>query len=202
MQDNYQILEEYKGVPSCYAPSQEAWRSWLEENHKGQKGVWLIIFRKEGDTPSVQYPEAVEEALCFAWIDSKPNKRDEKSYYQYFSPRKPKSNWSRVNKEKVARLIQEGRMQAAGMAMVDLAQKTGTWDALEDVENLVIPEDLGETLDRYPQARANFEAFPRSVKRSILEWILLAKRAETRKKRIEETAEKAQKNERANQYRK
>ncbi|MEM9324379.1 MAG: YdeI/OmpD-associated family protein [Bacteroidota bacterium] len=192
---------ERQGVATCYAKDAQQWRSWLEANHQDTAAVWLIIYHKGSDRPSVTYPEAVDEALCFGWVDSKPNKRDNQSFYQYFAARNPKSNWSRVNKEKVERLTQSNRMTPAGLQMVAMAKETGTWDALDDVENLVIPADLQALLEGHPRAKAHFEAFPRSVKRGILEWIFNAKRAETRKKRIDETVKLAAENIRANQYR-
>lgn len=190
--------KSYKNKAVIQAASLQEWRNWLEENAAVEKGVWLIIYHKESGIASVYYPEAVDEALCFGWIDSLPNKRDEQSYYQYFSKRNPKSNWSRVNKEKVKRLLQEGRMAPPGLQMVELAKESGTWDALNDVENLVLPSDLREELEKNPNAMKYWEAFPNSVKRGILEWVFNAKKRETRQKRINSVVEKAAKNERAN----
>ena len=190
-----------KNTPNFHAKDRQAWRKWLEQNHATEKGLWLIIYKKSSDTPSVYYKEAVDEALCFGWVDSKPNKRDEESYFQYFSKRNPKSNWSKVNKEKVARLLEQGLMSEAGLEMIRIAKETGTWTALDDVENLVIPDDLKAELDKYPNAFFHFEQFPRSAKRGILEWIFNAKRAATRSKRIAATASLANQNIRANQYR-
>jgi uncharacterized protein YdeI (YjbR/CyaY-like superfamily) len=148
----------------------------------------------------VYYDEAVDEALCFGWIDSKPNKRDEQSFYQFFSRRNPKSNWSQVNKLKVEKLTEQGLMMQAGLEAVAVAKENGTWTALDDVEQLNIPTDLQVELDNKPQAKMYFEAFPRSVKRGILEWILNAKQASTRAQRIQTTVNMAENNERANQY--
>jgi uncharacterized protein YdeI (YjbR/CyaY-like superfamily) len=193
---------ELKGnVKTFYAKSQKEWRKWLEKNHQKEKSLWLIIYRKESKTPSVYYPEAVDEALCFGWIDSKPNKRDTESYFQFFAKRNPKSNWSKVNKEKIARLMAQELVKEAGLKMIELAKQTGTWTALDDIENIAIPKDLQLKFDKSKIAYKNWEAFPRSVKKGILEWILNAKRAETRQKRIEETIAQAKKNIRANQYR-
>ncbi len=190
------------GVATFHATDVKAWRAWLQANSETTKSLWLIIYHKDSGINSVYYDEAVDEALCFGWVDSKPNKRDQESYFQFFSKRNPKSNWSRVNKEKVARLQAEHRMAAPGLEMVRIAQENGTWDALNDVENLVLPPDLEAALRTHPPAPKNFEAFPRSVKRGILEWVFNAKRPETRAKRILETATLAARNERANQYRK
>ena len=194
-------MELKDGIKTFHAKTVESWRNWLEENHQAEKAVWLIIYRKNGSVPSVQYSEAVDEALCFGWIDSKPNKRDEQSYYQYFSQRNPKSNWSKVNKEKIARLMSAGKMAPTGLEMVELAKKSGTWTALDEVEKGIVPDDLKALFDQHPQAWEYWQAFPPSTKRGILEWIQNAKRPETRQKRINETVEKAAENIRANQYR-
>ena len=186
---------------SFYPESPEAWRDWLAEHHATSSGVWVIFYKKASGKPSLSWSEAVDEALCFGWIDSKPNKRDEESSYRYFSPRNPKSNWSRVNKEKIAQLTAEGRMAPAGLAMVEEAKRRSTWTALDAVENLEVPPDLQAALGVVPQALEHWEAFPKSTKKAILEWIMNAKRPETRQQRIEETARLAGENIRANQWR-
>jgi uncharacterized protein YdeI (YjbR/CyaY-like superfamily) len=177
------------------------WRAWLEVNHIRPKGVWLVSYKKATGKPSIPYDEAVEEALCFGWVDSKPNKLDDERSMLWFAPRKAGTGWSRPNKERVARMIAAGLMTAAGQAKIDAAQADGSWTALDTIENLEIPPDLEAALTGYPAARTHFEAFPRSVKRGILEWIASAKTAPTRVKRIEETARLAQENRRANQWR-
>jgi uncharacterized protein YdeI (YjbR/CyaY-like superfamily) len=108
------------GKPIVFAGDRNVWREWLLKNHQTIAGIWLVIFKGDSGIPSVRYPEAVTEALCFGWIDSKPNKRDEQSYYQYFAPRNPKSNWSLVNRNKVEKLIAEDRMHESGLKMVEL----------------------------------------------------------------------------------
>jgi uncharacterized protein YdeI (YjbR/CyaY-like superfamily) len=195
-------MEVYKEVKTTSAKNSNEWRKWLEQNHSTEKSVWLIIYKKDSDTPSVTYDEAVDEALCFGWIDSKPNKRDENSFYQFFAKRNPKSNWSKVNKQKIERLLKANKIAPAGLEMIEIAKQNGIWTALDDVENLIIPKDLQAEFAKYTQAAKNFEAFPRSVKRGILEWILNAKKPETRQKRITETASLAQENIWANQFRK
>lgn len=176
------------------------WRNWLTENHASVKGLWVVFGKKGSGVESITLPEAIDEAVCFGWIDSVINSIDEKHYKIYFSPRSPKSNWSGVNKRKVARLKKEGRLQASGLEMIRVAKENGTWTALDEVENLVVPPDLKAAFDRYPDAEVHWEKFPRSIKRGILEWILTAKRAPTRANRIEETASLAARNLRANQY--
>ena len=183
-------------------PSVAAWRAWLEANHATEKSLFLIIYHKKSGVESVYYPEVVDEALCFGWVDSTPKKRDEHSYYVLFARRNPKSLWSAVNKAKVERLLAEDRMAPAGLYMVELAKKTGTWTALDGVSALEMPADLEAAFATEPQARAYFEAFPPSARRGILEWILTAKRPETRSQRIAETVRLAAKNERANQWKK
>ena len=193
-------METFRNIPAITARSAEDWRSWLKENHEKVENVWLIIFKKESRIPTVTYKDSVDEALCFGWIDSKGVKRDESSYYQFYSKRKPKSNWSGVNKAKVDVLLAQGKMEPAGMAMVELAKKIGTWNTLDAATNLEIPDDLLAALQSYEAAAQNFEAFPKSTKRAILEWISAAKQSATRQKRVEETAKLAAQNIRANQY--
>jgi uncharacterized protein YdeI (YjbR/CyaY-like superfamily) len=191
-------MELMGGIKTFHAKSRKIWRKWLEKNHRIEKSVWLIIFKKESGIPSVYYPEAVDEAICFGWIDSKINKRDEYSYFQYFARRNPKSNWSKVNKAKVEKLIQEGIMENAGLEMIDIAKKNGKWNALDGVENLEIPGDLQKAFNKYKKALDYWNKFPRSAKRGILEWIMNAKRKETRARRIEETVRLAAENIKAN----
>jgi uncharacterized protein YdeI (YjbR/CyaY-like superfamily) len=191
-------MEQKNGVATFYAGSRAAWRQWLEENHRTEKSVWLILYKKGSGMPSIATSEAVEEALCFGWVDSLPNKRDERSFYLFFARRNPKSNWSRVNREKVARLMEEGRMAPAGLEMVALARRSGTWTALDAVEEIVLPDDLVQCFAENDAAFQNWEKFPRSSRRGILEWILNAKKPETRQKRIRETVRLAAENIRAN----
>jgi uncharacterized protein YdeI (YjbR/CyaY-like superfamily) len=162
--------------------------------------VWLISFKKATGKARFQYEEAVEEALCFGWIDSKPRKLDEDRSMLWFAPRKAKTGWSRPNKERVARMVQQGLMAPAGLAKVTAAKADGSWSALDAVEDLEIPADLEIALAALPRAAENFDSFPRSAKRGILEWIANAKRAETRQARVAETARLASQNERANQW--
>ncbi|MEI6411260.1 MAG: YdeI/OmpD-associated family protein [Bacteroidota bacterium] len=182
-----------------YAPDRAQWRAWLEANHQHAAGVWLIYFKKESGKTRVPYDEAVEEALCFGWIDSVPNKIDELSYKQLFSPRKPKSNWSKLNKERVERLLNQGLMHPSGLKKIEIAKQNGAWDALNEVEQLLEPEALAQALDAIPLARQNWDAYSRTNKRVTLEWINNAKRPETRANRIQQTVEQAaQKNIKAN----
>ena len=193
-------MEVKDGIKTFYAKDEKAWRNWLAKNHLKEKSIWLIIYKKDSKVSSIYYPEAVDQALCFGWIDSKPNKRDAKSYYQFFSKRNPKSKWSLINKNKVTKLTELGLMEKAGRDMVELAKNSGTWDALNVIDQIIIPEDLQKAFSKTKTGWKNFDAFPKSTKRGILEWIQNAKRSETRQKRIEETVNLAKQNRRANQY--
>lgn len=174
------------------------WRNWLTENHSQKESVWLAVAKK--GHAGVLVPEAVEEALCFGWIDSTANKLDEKRYKLLLAPRKRNSVWSKINKARVAKLIKAKLMQPAGMAMIKLAKKTGTWKSLNDIDNLKFPDDLTKAFSKNKKAKTFFEAFPPSAKKQILYWITSAKTPETRNNRIAETVTKAAQNIRANQY--
>lgn len=186
---------------SVHPLTRAEWRAWLEQHHGRAEGVWLVSYKQATGKPRVTYDEAVEEALCFGWVDSKGNKLDEERSMLWFAPRKLGSGWSRPNKERVERLIAAGLMTPAGMAKIEAAKADGSWSLLDAVENLEIPADLAEALDAYPPAATNFAAFPPSAKRAILQWIVQAKTPATRAKRIAETARLAQENKRANQWR-
>lgn len=186
---------------SVHPRSPEEWRAWLEDNHAREDGVWLITYKAATGKPRMDYDASVEEAICFGWIDSKPRKLDEERTMLWFAPRKSGSGWSRLNKERVERMMAAGRMAPAGFAKVEAAKADGSWTALDDVEALEIPTDLADALAGYEKAAQHFDAFPRSVKRGILEWIAGAKRSDTRAKRIAETARLAEENIRANQWR-
>ncbi len=191
-----------KAPPDSVHPRTRAeWRAWLEANHARAAGVWLVTFKKATGKPRVEYGEAVEEALCFGWVDSKPNKLDDERSLLWFAPRKPGTGWSKPNKERVERMVAAGLMAAAGLAKVAAAKADGSWAKLDAVERLEVPADLAAAFKKHPGSAANFAAFPRSAKRGILEWVLQAKRPETRAKRVEETARLAAENKRANQWR-
>jgi uncharacterized protein YdeI (YjbR/CyaY-like superfamily) len=178
-----------------------AWRAWLQSNHTRPDGIWLITYRRATGKATFTYEQAVEEALCFGWIDGHTKTLDEERGMQWFAPRRAGSVWARSNKERVARLIADGRMTPAGQARIDAAQADGTWALWDHVDSLAVPDDLAAALATYPAARAHFDAFPRSARHAILGWIATAKRPETRAKRIAETARLAQDNVRANQPR-
>ena len=194
------IPKVHKGYETFYAPDRGTWRRWLEANHASSKGVWLVYYKKSSDKPRVSYDEAVEEALCFGWIDSRPNKIDDERYMQLFTPRKANSIWAKSNKERVEKLIRQGLMTPAGLEKIEMAKRNGKWDALDDAENLVMPEDLKRSLMASKDAMKNFEAFRLSEKKRLLYWIGNVKKPEARAKRIEETTLIAAKNMRLNDY--
>lgn len=186
--------ETFKNKATLHAKDRAIWRKWLSKNHEKVSAIWLILYHKNSDTPCINYNEAVEEALCFGWIDSVKYKRDHESAYQMFTPRKPKSNWSKLNKERVERMSNAGLMTLAGQKLIDIAKQIGTWDALNDIDNETIPEDLEKAFKNNKSAKINFEAFSSSSKKIILSWIQSAKRPETRAKRILATVNAAEEN--------
>lgn len=185
-------MEEFKNeVKVFYAKTQADWRQWLAENHEREVSVWLVLYKKDASGYNLSHSSAVDEALCYGWIDSLTNKRDEESRYQFFSKRKPKSNWSAINKNKALKLIEDGLMREAGLQCIETAKANGMWDALNDVENIIVPEDLKRELEAHKIALTNWETFPRSSKKAILKWISEAKREETRINRVSETIKSA-----------
>jgi uncharacterized protein YdeI (YjbR/CyaY-like superfamily) len=175
-------------------------REWLEANHAESPGIWLVSYKKAAGERYLAYEDIVREALCWGWIDSKARSLDELRSQLLLTPRKPASKWSRPNKVRIAELDAAGRMAAPGRAVVEAAKASGTWNALDDVENLVEPVELKAALDATPEARQNWDAFPRSTRRAALEWIAAAKRPATREKRISETVELAEQSLRAQQW--
>ncbi len=174
-----------------YAPNRPAWREWLAENHASAPGVWFVFFKKATGQPTLTYAEAVEEALCFGWIDSLPKALDAERHALKFSPRKPKSVWSKVNKERIEILLADGRMTPVGLAKIEAAKQDGSWTLLDASDALLVPPDLEAALAANETARTNFQAFSKSAKKQILWWIESAKRPETRQARIEKTVEAA-----------
>jgi uncharacterized protein YdeI (YjbR/CyaY-like superfamily) len=181
--------------------SRAEWASWLSKHHQRSPGIWLARWKKGSGHPVVPYDDVVEEAIRFGWVDSKPRSLDERQSLLLVTPRKPRSNWSRINKQRAEALIGSGRMAPAGQAAVESAKANGAWDALNQVEDLAEPLDLAVALDANPTARAYWDAFPRSTRRAILEWIGSAKSADTRQKRIDRTVSDTAVDIRASQWR-
>jgi uncharacterized protein YdeI (YjbR/CyaY-like superfamily) len=176
------------GLPWIVAPDRATWRAWLESHGETAPAVWLVFFKKGSGTPTITWDEAVQEALCFGWIDSKAKAIDERSYRQYFSPRKPASGWSRINKAHIERLTAAGLMRPPGLRAIEIAKANGSWSALDEVEALIIPQDLAAAFAAASGAGQGFDALSRSTRRTILHWIATAKRPQTRASRIAATA--------------
>ena len=174
----------------------EEWSAWLREHHGRHQGVWLVSRRTHAQR-AFSYEESVLEALRFGWVDSTVKPVDADHTMMWFAPRRKGSVWTRINKGRVARLEQAGLMEPAGTAAVSLAKETGTWTLMDQVEDLVVPDDLSEAFEHHPGARQHWESWSPSARKAILGWIVLAKRAETRAARVAATAEKAARGERA-----
>ncbi|WP_414566371.1 MULTISPECIES: YdeI/OmpD-associated family protein [unclassified Anabaena] len=174
-------------LESIYASDRISWREWLFNNHLTSPGIWLIYYKIKSGQPSIKYSEAVKEALCFGWIDSKVKSLDEDRYQQIFTPRKTKSVWSKLNKQYIEELIEQGLITQVGLEKIEVAKQDGSWNSLDAIEALTIPIDLKQALDANSLANLNFQAFSNSWKKNILFWIDSAKRPETRLKRIEQT---------------
>ena len=183
-----------KEVETYYPQSRTDWRQWLKKNHQSEQSVWLVYYTKKSKIPSLSWSEAVDEALCFGWIDSTKKTIDEFSYIQFFSKRKPKSIWSKVNKEKVKLLIENGLMTKAGYESIETAKQNGSWVILDEVEALIIPDDLDQEFKKHKGSKDYFLSLSKSAQKIMLSWIVLAKLPETRQKRIDEIAESAGQN--------
>ena len=170
-------------VPTVCPQNRQQWREWLHAHHQ-QQSVWLVYHKKASATPSLTWSEAVDEALCFGWIDSQAKPLDAEKYQQLFSRRKPKSGWSKVNKAKVQQLLAEEKMMPAGLAAIETAKQNGAWALLDEVEELRLPADLEQAFAQQPAARSHFLQLSRTAKRTALLGLVLAKRPATRQQRI------------------
>jgi uncharacterized protein YdeI (YjbR/CyaY-like superfamily) len=188
--------------PQLLITSRGEWREWLAEHGAGAPGVWVVTWKKPTGKPHVPYDDdIVDEAIAAGWVDSRPRSVDTERSALLVTPRKASSRWSAKNKQRVGRLTAAGLMRPAGLAAVEAAKAAGTWTGLDEVETLTEPDDLAAALDAVPEARGYWDAFPRSTRRAILEWISNAKTAGTRLARIERTVSDAAVNVRANQWR-
>src|SRR5688572_3742631 len=173
-----------------YAKDRKTWRRWLEKNHAKSPGIWLVYYKKASGKPRVTYNDAVEEALCFGWIDSTVKSLDEERYMQRFTPRKPKSGWSGINKERIDKIIASGLMTEAGIVKIEAAKKDGSWNSLDKIyapaDQLQLPAELEKAFYRNKKAKTNFDNFPVFTRRQFLYWINAAKRPETRKARVKQ----------------
>jgi uncharacterized protein YdeI (YjbR/CyaY-like superfamily) len=186
-------------VESFYAKDRAEWHDWLLNNHNNQQSVWLIY--DKGASRTLSYDDIVEEALCFGWIDSIPGKVSDTQTKIYVSKRKPKSVWSKTNKERIEKLLSLGMMHPSGKAAIDTAKANGSWDALNQSDKFEIPLELQSLLDTSPKAKEFYFSLPPSSHKIILEWIYAAKKEETKLARINETVSLANKGIKAHHYR-
>jgi uncharacterized protein YdeI (YjbR/CyaY-like superfamily) len=176
-----------KELPTLLFAQPQDWRAWLDEHHASSSGIWLRLAKKASGIQSITYPEALEVALCYGWIDGQKKSFDESTWLQKFTPRGAKSIWSKVNREKALALIESGQMQPAGLAAVESARKDGRWEAAYDSQSVAgVPDDLQAELDRNPAAKAFFATLNSRNRYAILFRIQTAKKAETRARRIQE----------------
>lgn len=183
-----------------YPESLTAWREWLEKNHLSKQSVWLVFHTKYSKRKSISWSNAVDVALCFGWIDSKKIKIDEETSHQFFSKRKAQSTWSKINKEKVKELIDKGLMTQAGLDSIQIAKQNGSWTILDEVEELIIPKDLEKAFRKHKGSKDYFLSLSKTIRKMMLQWIVLAKRLETRQKRIDEIAELAGQKQKPKQF--
>ena len=181
-------------IPEFYFKNDKEWRNWLHNNHTQKEGIYLIFYAISHENESMRWEEAVRVALCYGWIDSTVKNIGPGKRRQYFCPRKPKSVWSRVNKNHLKELKSQGLMHHSGLNSIQIAKENGSWVALDAVENGVIPKKLQDAFDKNPIALSNFQNFTRSQRKSYLYWLNQAKREVTKEKRIKEIIKLSAKN--------
>jgi len=190
-----------KEIETFRPTSKQAWRRWLKQNHRSAESVWLILYKKEANKPTISWSDAVDEALCFGWVDSKRKPFDEEKFLQFFAKRKPRGTWSKINKEKIERLIAAELMTTEGLKTIEAAKQNGSWTMLDEVEKLIIPKDLTKEFKAWPGSKAFYLSLSKSVRKAILQWLVLAKQQGTRQRRISEIAELASQELRPKQFR-
>lgn len=184
------MKQEHESETFC-PTSRKDWREWLIKNHLSKQSVWLIYYKKKSNVSSLSWSEAVDEALCFGWIDSKAKPLDEEKFMQFFSRRKPTGTWSKINKEKIKLLMAAGLMAPAGLEIIEKAKQNGSWTILDEVEELILPKDLEKAFKTRPGSKTYFLSLSKSIRKAMLQWLVLAKLPETRQKRINEIVERA-----------
>lgn len=184
-----------------YPSNRAEWRKWLKENHRSKQSVQVLCYKKETRIASVEWSDIVDEALCFGWIDSTRKSIGDGKFLQLLTRRKPKSNWSKINKDKVEKLIATKKMTKAGLESITIARQNGSWASLDKVESLVVPKELASAFRKHAGSRKYFNSLSKSVKKMILHWVHSAKRLETKEKRAEEIATLAATGERPKQFR-
>ena len=192
------MSEEHRGRPLLHPETLDAWRAWLAEHHASVDGVWLARWTKASGRAALDYAGVVEEALCFGWIDGLVHSLPDGRQAHLLTPRRAGSGWSRSNKDRVERLLAEGRMTDAGVAAVAAAKADGSWTMQDAAEALIEPEELAAGLDAVPAARRNWDRFPPSPRRALIWWVMSAKRPETRARRVATVVDEAAAGRRAN----
>lgn len=182
------MARRHDSIEQVVLESRAQWRAWLQANHAHPRSIWAVTFKKSSGRPHLSAAEIAEEAICFGWIDSLPRALDAERTMLLVSPRNPASAWSAINKDRAARMIAAGKMTAAGYAAIESAQANGGWSKLDAGDALALPRDLAAAFRHHAGAKRQFDSFPRSVRRGILEWIVRAKTEATRAKRVAETA--------------
>jgi len=190
-----------KQIETFYPANKKQWRDWLEKHHDKKQSIWLVYYKSKSDMPTISWSETVEEALCFGWIDGQAKPIDEEKYMRLFCKRKVVSTWSKINKEKARKLIDEGRMTKAGLASIEIAKQNGSWEILDEVEELTIPQDLEKEFESRAGSKEFFLSLSKSVRKAILQWVALAKQESTRQKRITEIADHASQKLKPKQFR-
>ncbi|RQO39377.1 hypothetical protein DBR39_10380 [Chryseobacterium sp. KBW03] len=178
-------------IEQFYPKTNQHLRTWLQKNHLTKDAVWIIFYKKNAGKPTVTWSDAVDEALCFGWIDSRAETIDDNTFRQYFCKRKHNSTWSKINKQKLEKLMSKGLMAPAGLEVIEIAKQNGSWTILDEVEELMIPSDLEEAFTKFDKSKDIFLTLSKSKKKYLLQWIALAKTEVTRQKRILEIAESA-----------
>lgn len=182
-----------KDEKALYFKTRKSWRSWLEKNHKSKKRIWLGYYKKHTGKASIPYDDAVEEAICFGWIDGQIKRVDDDRFIQRYTPRSPKSLWSPSNIKRAKKMIKEKKMRRKGLKLYEDAMKKGQTAQITS-QRLVIPKDLKEALMKNKKAEENFKNFPKSTRLIYVHWVRSAKRDDTRKRRIRKVVERAGKN--------
>jgi uncharacterized protein YdeI (YjbR/CyaY-like superfamily) len=175
---------------TLHVTNREDWRAWLKENHDKEQEAWLIFYKKHTGKPVIPYDDAVEEALCFGWIDSIIKRMDDEKFSRKFTPRKPGSKWSELNKKRVKKMIQRGRMTEAGLALINAAKKSGKWEQdISHPKDFPIPPGVIKAISANKKAWENFNKLAPSYKKQYVGWITTAKKEETRQRRLKEALE-------------
>jgi len=192
---NKQEIEQF------YPETKRQWRKWLEKNHIRKDAVWLVYYKKNAGKPTINWTEAVDEALCFGWIDSKAETIDKDTFRQCFCKRKPNSTWSKINKQKIEALTSTGLMVKAGFDIIAIAKQNGSWTILDEVEELIIPSELEKAFGNFQNSKEFFSSLSKSKQKVLLQWVALAKTDTTRQIRILEIAENASQKQQPKQFR-